>query len=236
MWSPPAVLGYGHTSDGIGFWHRAHKWWNWLLAQEQDADMGVKENHVTQISHCQDRHFLHPRQIPPFPTFPVAGNPESLVPTAMGTSGGRGASEEAQLFFYNFLHDNLFPPTSITGCACEKNVTNINSCSFLWILQVSQREVELWRSTEESRLPCAGEWQKCPPVFCLWHRCQWESFNHTANLFRYYSVFEGNTQPETYFSFYSGVNLPSLQVNCSDPLQTRTKTWFYFIVIRNFRI
>lgn len=43
-----------------------HKWWNWLLAKEQDGDVGTGESHVRQISHCRSRCFLHPRQILPW--------------------------------------------------------------------------------------------------------------------------------------------------------------------------
>lgn len=65
-----------------------HKWWNWLLAQVQDGDVGVVESHVLQI-----RHFLHPRQIPPWkqllltaaPTLQVVVDAESMVPSSMLT-------------------------------------------------------------------------------------------------------------------------------------------------------
>lgn len=56
-----------------------HKWWNWLLAQVQDGDVGVVESHVPQIRHCQDRHSLHPRQIPPWKQLLLTAAPTLLV-------------------------------------------------------------------------------------------------------------------------------------------------------------
>lgn len=86
------------------------------------------------------------------------------------------------LFSYHFLPDYFFSSNISYLCAYKANMTNLNSCWFLWTLQVPQREVGLSRSIEESRLPRAEEWQKCPHVFCLWHCHWWESFNRTARL------------------------------------------------------
>lgn len=178
-----------------------HKWWNWFLTEEQDGDVGMVESHVRQISHCQRRCFLHPRQSPPqraavadSSSHPSGGG-ESWIygadchtghqaPQEMGEQTWRQDWYLGLLLIYHFLPDFFFPKKSITCCAHKANMTNLNSCWFLWTLQVPQREVGLLRSTEESRLPRAEEWQKCPHVFCLWHCHWWESFDHTARPVR----------------------------------------------------
>lgn len=171
----------------------AQKLWDWLLAEEQAGDVRMGENHIRQISHYQNKCFLHPRQIPFWraaaadsSSHPPGGG-ESWIHGAVCRAGhharlgskGRGKIDIWDCFlFYHFLPD---PPPPISQLLCSQvNVTNLHSCWFLWALQVLQREVGLSISTEESRLPRAEEWQKCPHVFCLWHRCWWESFYHTA--------------------------------------------------------
>lgn len=113
-----------------------HKWWNWLLAQEQDGEVGtggaVSHRSATAKtgafsiqgkSHCQ-------QQFPPFWWWRI------LSPLlAMGhlRRWNGGARVEARLIFaiaflfYHFLPD-FFSPTPITCRAHKVNATSLNCC------------------------------------------------------------------------------------------------------------
>lgn len=66
MWPPPAVLGCGHTSDGVGFWHRSRmQTWGWgRTMSRRSATAKTDTFSIQDKSHpgsccCQ-------QQIPPF--------------------------------------------------------------------------------------------------------------------------------------------------------------------------
>lgn len=58
-----------------------------------------------------------------------------------------------------------------------------------------------WIVQTPSQSAAVCGWPKSFTPFSHWER-------EGSAIKRYYSVFEGNTQPETYFSFYNGLNWP----------------------------
>lgn len=181
-WPSPIFSGCWHRNYGIGSWQKSRmEMWRWeRTMSDRSATTKTNAFSIQDKSRSGERLLLTV-----VPALLVVVNHESMVlSAALATTPDWGARAEARLIFgiaFFFIISFLTPPAPISQPLCSQvNVTNLHSCWFLWALQVLQREVGLSVSTEESRLPRAEEWQKCPHVFCLWHRCWWESFYHTA--------------------------------------------------------
>lgn len=151
LWPSPTFSGCGHRNDGIGSWQKSRMEMQGWERTMSDRSATTKTNAFS----TQDKPYSGEQLLlTVLPTLLVVVNCESMAPfAALATMPDRGARVEARLIFgiaFFFIISFLTPrPKSISRSAHKINVTNLNSCWFLWTSQVLQREVGLSISTEE---------------------------------------------------------------------------------------